>query len=215
MAQSVREALCSLQSECSDLQLWWTPSHVGILENEQADMAAKLATQGTSTEGTLLDIPTSHTALRTRIRRFYCSRATQQWANAERGRALYSIMPMHTGSISWTEGLSRSSAAAVAQFLTGHYATNCYLYRFHLREDTHCVWCDGDQDDREHRLFECPRFEYTRQALATEIEQTTHGEHGWTWDYLLRDGRQYLAKFLRRVRAATIYYVEDEDEDTT
>ena len=75
------------------------------------------------------------------------------------------------------------------------------------------------QDDREHRLFECPRFEYTRQALATEIEQATHGHSRWSWDYLLRAGRPYLAKFLRRVRATPIPQAEEEDsedvEDTT
>ena len=41
-------------------------------------------------------------------------------------------MPTHRGSIEWTEGLPRQIAATVAQFLTGHYATSCYLHRFHL-----------------------------------------------------------------------------------
>ena len=101
----------------------------------------------------------------------------------------------------------------MAQFLTDHYATSCYLHRFHLRESTHCPWCGAAQDDREHRLFECPRFEYTRQALADEIEQATHGTSRWSWDFLLRDGRPYLAKFLRRVRAARVPLEEEEDSE--
>ena len=104
-------------------------------------------------------------------------------------------------------------AATVAQFLTGHYATSCYLYRFHLREDTCCIWCDGDHDDREHRLFECPRFEYTRQVLAAEIAQATAGNESWTWDFLLHEGRPYLAKFLRSVRAATTRSLVADAED--
>ena len=99
----------------------------------------------------------------------------------------------------------------VAQFLMGHYATSCYLHRFHLRVSTCCPWCGATRDDREHRLFECPRFEYTRQALADEIDQATHGTFRWSWDFLLRDGRPYLAKFLRRVRAAPVPLEEEED----
>ena len=213
LAQCARDALCTLQAECDDLQLWWTPSHVDLVENDQADTVAKLAAQGHPSDGIRTDVPTCYTALRSRVRRYYGSRADRQWANAERGRALYSIMPHHTGSVSWTEGLSRPMAATVAQFLTGHYATNCYLYRFHLREDTCCIWCDGDRDDREHRLFECPRFEYTRQVLAAEIAQTTAGNESWTWDFLLHEGRPYLAKFLRSVRAATIRSLAADAED--
>ena len=215
LAQHARDALCTLQAECNDLQLWWTPSHVDLVENDQADAAAKLAAQGNPTDGIRLDVPTCYTALRSRVRRHYCSRADRQWANAEQGRALYSIMPHHTGSISWTQGLSRPMAATVAQFLTGHYATNCYLYRFHLREDTCCIWCDGDRDDREHRLFECPRFEYTRQVLAAEIAQATHGTERWTWDFLTHEGRPYLAKFLRGVRAATVCSPEADADDAS
>ena len=213
LAHRTREALCTLQSEGVDLQLWWTPAHADVAENEQADAAAKEAAHGSSTDGLVSDVPASHTALRTRIRRFYSARADRQWASSDRGRALYSVMPSHTGSISWTEGLSRQVAATVAQFLTGHYATSCYLYRFHLRESTCCLWCGAPQDDREHRLFECPRFEYTRQALAAEIEQATHGTSRWSWDFLLRDGRPYLAKFLRRVRAAPVPQAAEEDSE--
>ena len=58
-----------------------------------------------------------------------------------------------------------------------------------------------------------------RQALAMEIEQATHGQSRWSWDYLLRAGRPYLAKFLWRVRATPIPQAEEEDsedvEDTT
>ena len=99
----------------------------------------------------------------------------------------------------------------VAQFLTGHYATNCYLHHFHLHESTRYPWCGAAQNDHEHRLFECPRFEYTRQTLAAEIEQATHGSSRWSWDFLLHDGRPYLAKFLRRVRAAPVPLEEEED----
>ena len=44
-----------------------------------------------------------------------------------------------------------------------------------------------------------------------EIDQATHGTFRWSWDFLLRDGRPYLAKFLRRVRAAPVPLEEEEN----
>ena len=37
LAHRTREALCTLQSTGIDLQLWWTPAHADVTENEQAD----------------------------------------------------------------------------------------------------------------------------------------------------------------------------------
>ena len=45
LAQRAWDALCTLQAECDDLQLWWTLSHVDLVENEQANSATKLAAQ--------------------------------------------------------------------------------------------------------------------------------------------------------------------------
>ena len=56
LAHRAREALCTLQSTGIDLQLWWTPAHSDVAENEHADTAAKLATQGNSTDGLVSDI---------------------------------------------------------------------------------------------------------------------------------------------------------------
>ena len=78
MAHRAREALCTLQHEGIDLQLWWTPAHAEVTENEQADAATKEAAQGSSTDGLVADVPVCHTALRTRIRRFYYSRTDRQ-----------------------------------------------------------------------------------------------------------------------------------------
>ena len=75
LAHRAREALCTLQSEGIHLQLWWTPTHSDVTEDEQADAATKEAAQGSSIDGLVSDVPACHIALRTRIHRFYCSRA--------------------------------------------------------------------------------------------------------------------------------------------
>ena len=73
LAHRARKALCTLQSSGIDLQLWWTPAHADVTENEQTDAAAKEAAQGSSTNGLVVDIPACRTALRTRMHHFYRS----------------------------------------------------------------------------------------------------------------------------------------------
>ena len=99
-----------------------------------------------------------------------------------------------------------------AQFLSGHYATQAYLRRFGHPVDGSCRWCDGPLDDREHRLFHCPRFEFLRQQLRIEIEADTHGTQTWEWDFLTGLGRRYLSRFLRVVHSVVVPHAEDEGE---
>ena len=101
-----------------------------------------------------------------------------------------------------TEDLHRGQVALTSQFLTGHYATNAYLCRFGSRSDPNCSWCPSTFDDRRHRLFQCPRFDFIRQQLSTHIHTDTQGAHGWEWDFLVGSGRRYLAQFLDHVQRA-------------
>ena len=165
------------------------------------DAAKQAALHGTLTSG-FEPVPFCRNALRMAIRRHFASRFDAQWAHADTGRDLFSVMPHFTGFIAWTEGLHRREVALVAQFLTGHYATNAYLYRFCSRADPSCDWCEASVDDRAHRLFSCPRFAYIRQQLTTEVITASGGTQGWTWEYLCGPGRHYLARFLRCVRVA-------------
>ena len=204
LAVEVRTALQALHSQGLEIRLWWTPSHVGLQENELADEAAKQAAlHGALTFG-YEPVPHCRTALRRAIRQHYASRFDLQWADAATGRDLFSVMPHFTRSLSWTEGLHRREVALVAQFLTGHYATNAYLFRFGSRAAPSCDWCEAAVDDRDHRLFSCPRFAFIRQQLASEVLAAFDGAQDWTWEFLLGPGRRYLARFLLRVRVARV-----------
>ena len=139
----------------------------------------------------------THTHTRTKITRHYIHRFDTQWANSEQGRDFHPILPHFSPSISWTQGLSRREAALVAQFLAAHFATFAYLFRFGHRGTCKCPWCGCPLASREHLVLWCPHFEYVRQTLSLEITRDTRGNFQWTWDYLVGDGRFYLAKFLR------------------
>ena len=211
LAVTARHAIRTLELYSGTLRIWWTPSHVDLSENDMADAAAKAAAVGTSFD-TLQDVPVSATILRSKVKVHYATRTDTQWGLSDTGRDLHEVMPRLAQDLMWTHDLSRKDAALTAQFLSGHYATQAYLRRFGHPVDGSCRWCDGPLDDREHRLFHCPRFEFLRQQLRTEIEADTHGSQTWEWDFLTGLGRRYLSRFLRVVHSIVVPHAEDEGE---
>ena len=209
LAVTARRALRAIELCTGTLRLWWTPSHVDLHENDMADAAAKAAAIGTSFDA-LRDVPICATALRSEIRMHYVARSDIQWGLASTGRVLHEVLPRLSRDLTWTQDMSRKDVALTAQFLSGHYATQAYLRRFGHPVDGSCQWCDDLLDDREHRIFHCPRFELYRQQLRGEIEADTRGTATWEWDFLMGPGRRYLSRFLRFVHGVPVPSPEGE-----
>ena len=70
-----REAVRTLERFTDELQLWWTPSHARIHENDLVDEAAKAATQGLASVD-VCEVPLCEAALKTQIVGHYRSQAT-------------------------------------------------------------------------------------------------------------------------------------------
>ena len=68
LAVATRRALHTLCCHVPAIRLWWTPSHVGLLENEMVDKVAKEAARPDTTYPTIHNVPFSRTCLRTAIR---------------------------------------------------------------------------------------------------------------------------------------------------
>ena len=141
----------------------------------------------------------SPSVLKYQIRMEYAHRAAIRWTSSSCGHDLRSVQRQFSSDLSWTEPLTRKEAALTAQFLTGHYPSQSYLRRFGHPVDGSCLWCGAAVDDREHRLFDCPRYEFHRQRLSLEISSDSRGLWSWTWDYLVSMGRRYLGRFLSLV----------------
>ena len=103
---------------------------------------------------------------------------------------------------------SRFMATRVAQFLTGHFPTGTYLFRFHLQPSPLCECCHVE-DTRGHFLLECQRWTLVRQRLAQWLEEETaqrsrisSPQPVWTWEFLVGStaGRLWLGRFLVAVR---------------
>ena len=70
MAFEAREAVCSLEGHTDEFQLWWTPSHAVLLENDLVDEAAKVATQDLAFVD-LCEVPLCKAALKTQVAGHY------------------------------------------------------------------------------------------------------------------------------------------------
>ena len=109
----------------------------------------------------------------------------------------------------WTRLMpSRFATARVGQFLTGHFPTRTYLYRFHLSPSPLCECCQV-ADTRAHLLLACSRWSHIRQHLSQWLAETGHRSVGdslpplaWTWEYLVMstEGRVWLGRFLTLIR---------------
>ena len=189
------------------VEFWWAPGHIGIDGNERADEAARLAARSPCTRMDIYWV--SRSILEGALRRWYQSQVLTQ-ERATRGPVLdYTEDTIIYTDLRWTRLMhTRFMAAQVGQFLTGHFPTGEYLFRFGFLSSPFCECC-GVRDSRQHMLLECPRWGHHRQHLEGWLQETA-GETSiesmvtpaWTWDFLVGTvrGRLWLGRFLVAVR---------------
>ena len=202
LALAARDDLARLHDRGADVRLWWTPSHVGLRENDLAYAAAREAAQRGIQACNGERVPCCRALLKTVLWHHAEGKVDRQWRTGYEGSAAHADLPHFSRDLRWMADMSRLEVALVSQFISGHYRTGAYLHWFGLRGDSCCQWCRADVDDRAHRLLQCPQFTVLRQRLRSAVVMDTRGAHDWTWDFLVGCGRWYLAPFLRAVRSA-------------
>ena len=98
----VRKALLALMASAPTVQLWWTPAHSSLRENELADAAAKAAAQGAQPPNEVIPIPTCRSSLWSILCRHYIARLETQWHQATTGRDLHAVMHRFARCLRWT-----------------------------------------------------------------------------------------------------------------
>ena len=146
------EVVQTLEGHTDEFWLWWTPSHVGLLENDLVDEAAKSAAQDRASVD-VCEVPLCKAALKAQIAGPYLAQATIQWHLSETCWDLHSLVPCFACDVQWTWGLSRPEVLMIAQFFSDHYVTGVYLCRFGQPVSSTCQWCATPTDNRAHRLF--------------------------------------------------------------
>ena len=180
LALAARDALARLHDRGADVRLWWTPSHVGLRENDLADAAAREAAQRCLQAGDGEVVPSCRALLKTVLWHHAERETDRQWRDGYEGSAAHADHPHFSRDLRWMGDMSRLEVALVSQFISGHYRTGAYLHRFGPRDDSRCQWCEADVDDREHRLLHCPQFTVLRQRMRSTVSIDTRGAHDWT-----------------------------------
>ena len=189
---TIDEALIDLHNHIETLRLWWIPAHVGLEEHDQIDCSAKRATDGRDPTPNIL-VPFSHTSLKGIARRYYNRLKTHIEPLTP---VIVISSPDMTRPSLGRSPLPQKTVTLTAQILSGHFITNAYLHRFHLRESEHCIWCDHPICDRIHILLNCPRFEHPRRQLFSEARLNSLPSSSQLRDLLSVSNRSHLARFL-------------------
>jgi hypothetical protein len=121
----------------------------------------------------------------------------RRWQESEKGRKTHQFIP----TVKCRQEIKRHFMTDyyVTQAITGHNKCNEYLFRFKVKDTELCHTCPTNNDDVNHRLYECTRFEEERLKLRTAIETT-----GRDWpleqkDFLNKDIFNYFKIFAQNI----------------
>lgn len=149
----------------------WTPSHLGIYENEQADT---LATQG-GKEPPCPDPKCSITLLKSRSKTLLL----EQWATGTPTPRT----PIEIGPNSHLGGLPRYQATAILRLLT--WTTNHHESFFNLSPQCDC----GHAASARHTLLDCPLWCYECDTLRDASPPT--------WEHLTTHNPLHLKIYVK------------------
>lgn len=164
-----------------DLQIHWTPGHVGFEPNERADEIAKQAAQGVSSDSKLLPVylrkhplPQSIPALRQEHLAHLRKQWKSRWKKSPRFPRLNAIDKSLPSKkfLKLVDNLDRRQSAIIAQLRTGHTPLNQHLFRIRRSETPSCPHCqDITVETVEHFLFICPHYQHERHIIRRKLRR--------------------------------------------
>ncbi|QRV94576.1 Reverse transcriptase from transposon X-element protein [Ceratobasidium sp. AG-Ba] len=151
----------------------WVPAHVGVPGNELADVAAKEAAKGLSSDARDLpaylrnEIAASPAAAKQAFKEAQRELWKQRWEGELSGgcariRAIDESTPSNVFH-KLAQTMPRRHASLLIQLRSGHIPLNAYLYRFGHAESASCPACNQRAETVEHYLMNCPAYEQERQ----------------------------------------------------
>ena len=86
----------------------------------------------------------------------------QRWDSSDKGRWTHRLIPSIQD---WKNRKHGEVNYHLTQFLTGHGCYRKYLHRFGHDDSPLCPDCEGEEEDVEHVMFKCQRFQKEREEL--------------------------------------------------
>ncbi|KAJ8914847.1 hypothetical protein NQ315_014860 [Exocentrus adspersus] len=194
LVQNILALLKWLKQLNKDITFIFTPSHVGILGNEKADTAARLAANSNMIDS---GISVSEKDIITEINNIYIEKWQNKWNHNDTAyKRIHPIVSTHKPS---TLNLSRKDQTIYTRLKTGHTR----LTSMHLLRGERPPRCERCRTTLtiEHILIQCPT--YRPHRIAAGIEGNLEN--------ILCNNMLTINKLLAFLRASGIYrcYVEN------
>jgi hypothetical protein len=184
LGDAIWAALARLTQDERHITLQYVPGHVNLRGNEEADRAAKEASN-LPQQDVEVNLITAAACVRRTIR--------HQWDQSVEGRRHAIVTGPGGVRRSDLVGLTRTEAVSMARLRTGHTrAIRAYRHRIRQEPDDVCPDCDtGEAEDLQH-LFQCPaKMPHLMAAFGRSrlpVEETLSDTDA-AIDYLRRLGR--------------------------
>lgn len=158
----IQRALQEASSRACSISFVWTPSHVGIKENEEADALA-----------TSIKDHSQHHYLKwfamsdliKQVGGFFSNISKSEW----QGSKYYTDFKVLDDPINFKWLKNREMDVLIARFFTGMLPTNSLLFKFNLADSPLCSECHV-YDSAEHRFTNCGKFSELRKKLKEKTD---------------------------------------------
>jgi ribonuclease HI len=176
-----REKVINLQRDLNTtLTVRWTPGHIGIAGNEEADELAKAAAEGPGHSSPPADLPPelrgptprSASAIIQAFNKRTKARAAKRWRQSKQ-HARVNLVDKTLPSNSYLKlanHLTRRQTSLLIRLRTGHAPLNRHLWATKVADSPGCSACKRDEEETvRHFLVSCPAHERARAALRSKI----------------------------------------------
>ena len=167
----IRNRLVTLARLNRMVALVWIPSHKGIRGNEQADQAAKLA----AGDGTFLPVSLPSTDFFSSARKSFLDSTGDYYSKVGENKGVHYTQRFYQHRRKpWFAYFNapREWSVSLCRMRSNHYSLNASLARKNIVDSSQCS-CDPEIDeDLDHILCACPRFNNIRDSLIKGLSKT-------------------------------------------
>lgn len=151
-----------------DIVLFWTPSHIGVEGNEQADYLAKSIVNSNQIH-TALNIPIPHTDALSHFKRTFLQDFQNYWQQVVQTKGKWLADIKNEISPPWfvkkKKYLHRKFYTTICRLRLGHSRSGAHLFRIGVLDSPTCQFCNLSIQTLDHIFFDCPQYNLQRFTL--------------------------------------------------
>lgn len=165
-AVAVFKHLHTAKTRNLNIQFAWVRAHIGIPGNEIADAAAKSAALSQKSPD-FSHTPISYIKQQCRLR--LADSSIKYYEQLNENNYTKKLLSSYQNVNKFLSVVKPSFE--ITQFLTNHAFHKSYLHRFHITNSEHCPCTNSHPQTFKHLIFECSKFQPTRQTFLVACQQ--------------------------------------------